>query len=630
MVSSIQFQSKKKTKTNLISIAAPSKDSGAITVICGKNHSGKSYMLRRIQRNVVSRNQLIKKGLVVEAEVVSTDDIGCYFIGSEGPLSSVYVSNILNIAKLARGTSTTQESNHKNRRHFSGRAENYDQIQIKECLEILVADVLQSYHFKQGLGFDINNWRDPKQTEYRINLLNTLLEKYIYRVTADLEIISLFERLTEGKLFFGVVTPKNNLPIFELFLVFDEDIIIPLSNWSEGQQVLFTLLILLYYKKPDILLFDEIENHLHPEFISVILGYVKKNVPQTIISTHHPHIIFSRYVDVVHFLELEKPLVELPDVIEYDRQRSKSPVRNVYALEKTYSKLISTYKLFDSYDNLLLRISSSNIENLNELLVNTFTNLFFYDVVPPDPTKNPDLQSQKLYELFTAKMGRKKIKVLEIGAGDGRILVDVNKMLRVNEKENIHWTLFEPNQIHRQKIEENISKSHYKHLISVTGTLQDEEYDFILIANVLHELVPSEIAKILTYCQRNLVEQGKALVVELYPLLNPEKYAVPLTGAEWVSLARKLGFNAIEESINFRNASVEAYFIELSSLKSETKSADEMERIVTDFWETTVIENRTGDYAGHIQLDKSEQIPRIIGNLTSLASIQAHRKGFWR
>lgn len=629
MITSIQFQSIKKSEVNQMDIALPAKDSGAITVICGRNHSGKSYLLRRTQRTIVMRNEELKKAKRKEIDQLNTDDIYCSFSPSNEPVASVFISNILNIAKLTRGTSTIQESNHKNRRHFTQKSENFDQVQIKESLELFAADCIEEYHKKYELSFDPIKWKEPKNTEYRSSILMQMSRENLYLSSRSIEFLSFFEKLINGKLYFGITAPTKSLPIFELYLVFSGDIIIPLGSWSEGQRVLFTLLVLLNYKKPDVLLIDEIENHLHPEYISLVLNYVKQRIPQTIISTHHPHIIFSRYVDIVHFLELQKSSAETPDIIEYHRQRSKSPTRNVYPLEKTYSKLISTYQLFDSYDNLLLRLSSSNLENLNEILINTFTSLFVYEVIPPTKGKQPDLQSQKIYDLIAARMGTKKIMVLEIGAGDGRLLIDINKVLRVTEKEKIEWHLYEPSAIHRKNIADALASFPYKHLVKVTEDLPEEKFDFIIIANVLHELVPSSIAQILTYCQDALQDDGKALIIELYPLLKPEKYAVPLNSHEWVRLSRSLGFNATEEKINFKNASIEAYFIELTINSGKKKTQSEMESLIRNFWDTEVIEDRIANYAGHINLDKSELIPRTIGNLTTIVSILASKSGHW-
>lgn len=198
------------------------------------------------------------------------------------------------------------------------------------------------------------------------------------------------------------------------------------------------------------------------------------------------------------------------------------------------------------------------------------------------------------------------------------------------EKEKIEWCLYEPKAEHRNKIKKTLADFAYKDLISVTGTLPKGKFDFIIIANVLHELTPPGIAEILQFCQTNLDTEGKALIIELYPLLKPEKYAVPLRSKEWVKLSRKLGFNAVAEGIAIRNASTEAYFVQLATRSDQKISKKEMEALIGDYWQTEIAEDRTGNYTGQINLDRSEQIPGIIGNLTTIASTMAYAHRYWK
>ncbi|HEY2581973.1 MAG TPA: AAA family ATPase [Mucilaginibacter sp.] len=617
---------------NKIIVAQPARDKGAVTVICGKNHSGKTYILKRVQRIVLKRNEMLDKeqdrGVLRE----TADDIFCNFSDERAKIDPVIlITKIAAITELSKGTSTAQEVNNKNMNHFKGFSDFFVRFQIKEALEMVAGEFLDYELHRQAKEFDVDRWNDPLEAAYRLKILTEFPVTELALAPRSNPIVSLFEKLTQGRLYFGISTPQQKLPLFEFHLVFTGDIIIPYGSWSEGQKVLLSLLMLVHYKRPELLLFDEIENHLHPEYISAVLEFIKDRVAQTIITTHHPHIIFSVYADTVNYLDLEKTAEDFPPIIPYDRHsRMKPPQRTSQLLEKNYAKLISSYKLFDAYDNQLLRIASANVANLNELLTTTFTALFNYEVIAPSKSKKPDLQSQKLYDIFRNKLLSGPIKVLEYGAGEGRLLVDVNKILRVNEKERLSWCLYEPVDIPRRKIETVLESFPYPELVTVTGNPPQNQFDFIVIANVLHELTPDQISETIAYCESAIKSDGHIIIVELFPLLKPEQFAVPLSSREWKKLSRSLGFKAVAEQIVFKNASTEAYFVQLTKQKGQKANLDELTKIIVKFWNTEVLPDRSGDYSGRITLDDSDEIPRTLGALSTIASIVAYNFCDWR
>ena len=623
---SVQFSSNRNAATkNNLEIALPALDSGAITVICGKNHSGKTYIAKRIHRCIVKRNKKLNEETDVPIERNSVDNIYCEFSSKLEKIEpTVLITRIANITDLIKGTSVVIESNHKSRRYNTQRSDNYDRIQIKESLELFTLDCIKNHFQLNRKELEIQKWVDPNETEYRIDIMRSLDANSLFSTPSSNTIVQVFERLTQGRLYFGISIPTNNLPIFELHLAFSGNVIIPLGGWSEGQKVLLSLLLLIFYKKPSVLVFDEIENHLHPEYISAVLEFLKTNVKQTIITTHHPHIIFSKYVDCVNYLEIEKSSAQLADIIERKNGEQKAPTLKNQFLSQNYSKLLSTYKLFDSYDNQLLRIASSNFSNFNELLVDIFTSLFSYEVIGSTKKKKPDLQSQKLYELFENKMQSQNINVLEYGAGEGRMLLDINKILKTMEKSKINWTLYEPFEKHRKIIKESILNFPYKDQINVPESLPNDKFDFIIIPNVLHELTPNVIASILEYCVKSLSINGSIIIIELFPLLKPEKYAVPLSSYEWVNLARKLDFLATTENIVFKSAAHEAYFVSITPKSNKTYNAPDIEKKIFSFWKKEILSGRSGDYAGVLQLGGSEEIPKTLGRLSTIASIIAY------
>lgn len=634
MIKSVQFASNKNASVkNNIEIAQPAKDRGSITIICGKNHSGKTYISKRIHRSINQRNLEINKNPNVNLLRHGVDNIYTEYNEGNNLISSILITRIANVTDLMKSVSVVSENNHKSRKHLQ-KSDNYDRIQIKEGLENFCFDCVDNYFMSQGKNLDRDSWFIPDNIEYRKHWLNLIGENALYLTPRYNSVIAVFETLTSGKLYFGVNqrdTSIGEIPEFELRLVFDNDIIIPLGGWSEGQKVLFSLLTLIHYIRPQILIFDEIENHLHPEFISSLLEFLKKNVQQTIITTHHPHIIFSKHVDRVNYLEFSKSSDGLPNIIEKKRsEKMKSLSQTNALLDKNYSKILSAYKLFDSYDNQLLRLSSSNISDLNDLLVEIFTSLFTYEIISPKKSAKPDLQSQKLYEIFEKKLQEKDLEILEFGAGEGRLLIDIDKILKTPEKDRIIWHLYEPYEEARIQLQSNLENHKYKDRIQVYSERPVKKFDFIIIANVLHELTAKTIANILFYCSKSLKSDGCILIVELFPLLKPEQYAVPLRSTEWTALARKIGFNATSNGINFRNAFYEAYFTRLSlPTKGLKHDENEIEKIIREFWIKEVLNERILDYSGHLKLGDSDEIPLTLGNLCTIASIFAYNNRSW-
>lgn len=635
MIKTVQFASNQNsTLRNNIEIAQPSKDGGSLTVLCGKNHSGKTYIVKRVHRSISQRNKEIE----INPEIIITrhavDNIYTEYSVDSNPINSVFVTRIANITELLKSVSIISDNNYKSRKYLQ-RSDNYDRIQIKECLEIFCFECLDYLFKRNSKNLKKEKWKKPENIEYRKVILDSLSRESLYLTPRDNQIIKSFEEITQGKVYFGISDSQSSIgvmPVFELRLAFNDEIIIPLGGWSEGQKVLFSLLILIYYAKPDVLIFDEIENHLHPEYISLLFEFIKKNVPQTIITTHHPHIIFSRFVDMVNYLEFEKSSDSLPDIIEKKRSaKMKSLKQTNVILSKNYSKLISTYKLFDSYDNQLLRIASSNIADLNELLVDIFTSLFNYEIVSPKKIKKPDVQSQKLYEIFEKKLLEQNLNVLEYGAGEGRLLIDIDKIVKTTHKDKIFWNLFEPFDTPRLALEENLNTHAYRDLIKIFKERPIDKFDFIIIPNVLHELTPKTIANILSYCSNSLKDDGSIIIVELFPLLKPEKFAVPLRSTEWTDLTRKIGFKSFSNGINFKNAIHEAYFTQLY-LPDDFSGFDELriEKVIKNYWNKIILKERSLNYSGSIRFGDSDEIPLTLGTLSTIASIIAYGNGSWK
>jgi hypothetical protein len=142
---------------------------------------------------------------------------------------------------------------------------------------------------------------------------------------------------------------------FEFVLVCGHGTTLPYEMWSDAQRALFYVLVSLEHFGPEIVLYDEAENHPHPAFMSYILEELRARPVQSIITTHHPHLIFSRFADRVYYIETDrpKPSPTPPPQFSFSAQYVDFE-RRVEELRGSFEKISNSYKLFTHQDVQLL------------------------------------------------------------------------------------------------------------------------------------------------------------------------------------------------------------------------------------------------------------------------------------
>lgn len=598
-----------------------------ITVICGKNRTGKSYILNNIEKCVKKHNSNISHAKEINYKIINNDDITLEILDYTKEIAELYlVNNILHLTNIATTLSILKHNKFKSRGHPNVKG-NQNELPFKLGLDNFARDSIKFVCLSLNKSFDDQLWdNDDEQNNYRKSLAKYFDKNILYELNRKDDLVDFFYKATGGYLYI-THNKRNEGCAFDVYLVYTENMTYSFSNWSEGQKILFVCLIIIKYLKPKIFLFDEIENHLHPEFISILLEYLKESVPQSIITTHHPHIIFSKYVDKVWYLELDIENIELPSTImRTDPKIIKAPIRKAKELGENYEKLISTYKLFDDYDNQLIRLSSSVLDDLNETVTRVFTNLFYYEIVSSNPKKKSDLQIDGLQKFLCNKLSMlSHMNILEIGAGKGRVILDISKLNNNTLSRRISWYLFEPFDEVRIQLEINIKSLKNLYDVNILNKLDEsKKYDMILFANVLHELTPNVIADYLSKICSLLSQEGELIIIELYPLLQPEKYSIPFKPNELLQLFRNLGWKGTLHQINFKHSNFEAYWLNLTMTDKILLDRKLLLRSIEKFLKNKVIKNRCEDYNGRISLRDPEEIIGIMCELTTIASISSY------
>ena len=422
------------------------------------------------------------------------------------------------------------------------------------------------------------------------------------------------------------------------FLLFDRNgDTNPFDKWSDGQKHVFYIAALLSEVKPDVVLIDEPENHLHPTYMTRVLELLKRRVLQTIVATHHPHIIFSNYVDRVFFLDTARPGTHSnpPDTTSHNKLRvGKTPRRIVRTLETDFDKITAAYALFANQDNQLLR-QAAWIEQQSDLVFFTaLHNVLAERAAGPGNAPIPDSQSRQLASelkkiLPTVPQGP-VAKILDIGSGIGRTALEISKLPAWRDGQ-ISWTCWEPDAQKRRLLSERLRVAGLQaRILDDIEEVVEEVFDVCVIANVLHEVTPETAAQLIVQVEGRMAKPHAALVIlELFPLLRPEKFAVPYPGDLLAGLFATSGFNVRCHRVSVAGGSASAYAIAAKRTDEASKLVEaEIYKKFEDMW-LLLAEQAVSSYAATTVVDEVADYRTLLNDLTTLASVTAWRTGRW-
>lgn len=265
-----------------IKLNPPKEGLNIITLFTGKNQTGKTHLLSNLEKFIKN-----KKSVNISAKFHNENKIFLFSI-----MDMQSAKDFIKTITSKHGTSV------KGNMRYNIKSFTY------KFLEFELKNIYTKYIKKD---FDSNKW--DKNTQYKSFILNDIQKDFptIYPANINNQLVKDFEKLVQGQLFIGSLKEANSIEsALTFYLKYSDDQIFLFSSWSEGQKVLFILLIICHYGNIDVLFLDELENNLHPEYMTFILEEFKKYIPQTIITSHNPHLIFSKKVDSVFFFRYRK------------------------------------------------------------------------------------------------------------------------------------------------------------------------------------------------------------------------------------------------------------------------------------------------------------------------------------
>lgn len=555
---------------NPILFPVPGKDSpGTVTVLCGPNGGGKSFILRTLV-NLLNDNDAAR----------TPRSQGWSLKRTEAAASNY------------RPRHHTTEMRSAGIFSYSRAGQSIKPDRTEKHAQMLIFGMLLR-SLPQFKLFDFNRWMSsPSYRQSQIVAIGPVDEERPYWFLQDAtEFVRIFNQSFQARL--GVRRTKDGL---ELMMAWGSGSSAPYPNWSDGQKSFFTILAVTELIKPSIYIFDEVENFLHPELISQLIEHVKKNCRQTILSSHHPHLIFGNSIDAVYYVEHDGAIGDAPNrTLKYQLQPAIR--RRITLLDDQRSKLASTYRLFDMRDAALLATGALVRDSLDLELGVAMHSHFGCKAVGPSSSPYVDRQSEEIARQIGSFAPSPRI-VLDWGAGVGRSLLELSKRVSPAPEASFAWVLYDSD----PKVALQLGKlpappGATLEIVQDRTGLAEIKAGVVLLTNVLHVLDPEGWCDAIQdgWSAISHPENGILLITEIYPLLAAERDAVPVPSDWLAEFFRDLGFRSNLRAFTLHGAT--SYCLAVSAPPTSLPLRNELLDFVTDRWKR-LSSRYLGEYEG--------------------------------
>lgn len=265
-----------------------------------------------------------------------------------------------------------------------------------------------------------------------------------------------------------------------------------LNLFSPGQKTLFAYAILFFYLdtnaktniRESIIIIDEPEKHLHPEAQLKLINALKSIVEkagQLWIATHSVHILSHLDYD-------EIMMVKDDEIILPSRTTPGKSFNDLMGIDEHINELISF------------------ITSISEWAYGNFMVQCFKE---PDVifTKNTNDPQFKLFKTFLKD--RETVEFLDFGAGKGRIGYTIQEDETVSKK--VIYSAYEPDKGNFELLNKVSNKKNIYYDIS---EIPKNNFDCIVLCNVLHEINPKDWVNTLIPIRELLKNEGYLIIIE--------------------------------------------------------------------------------------------------------------------
>jgi hypothetical protein len=584
-----------------------------INALCGRNNSGKSHILREIGQAFDDRS------LHNAAERESVN-IHAVLLDPQAPPPSV-----LYLPDLTEDKSRLNQIPLTFKHDPQGRTPKY-----REAIVRFLADQLSGVW---GTEFEKERW--TRDADYRKEIVDRLEERVLYRCTSESPVLRRFEEAVGGNLYFGKKGPGKKVHL-ELAIRYDDHRIFYFQSWSEGQKTLLTALLYIHHHRPDVLLLDEIENHFHPEYITQLTQFLRDVVPQTLLVTHHPHVLFSNLVDRLFYLEMQAARdPEAPNEVRLPQGfQARSPQRRIAELATEFDRITAAYGLFHNQDRQLLTLAQATHQSIDTSFTASLLRLFLPVDDEAGESSAASLPLQQIEDLLVDSLRTLRQKggpfhVLDYGAARARSLERLLRTSSLPLGEPLCWSFWG---VQPTSARLPVGRSGVDiRLVSPAESLPKDFYDLAILSNVLHEMTPKAFAATLAGIRRAVrAPGGSVAILEPFPLIRPEKYAVPYSREDMTDVLVQCGWKVESRQLPVPGGLVEAYCL-LAHSPDSRKSLDLplLEQAVGEKWRE-ILARSCARYDGQRQIGTARDQIEVMGLLTTIASISNYSLGNWR
>jgi len=572
---------------------------GTITVICGPNGAGKSYTLK-VLKEIISGKKVgkihSKRGWEVE------------FVNETAAKPSIYrpedhFSHMNSIGTLSKEKAKKVPKEN-------------DEL-LKLTISIFEDVLMAAEGLPESTATQVANL--SKLGESKPSAKLDFLEEFIAEESRvywlELEsngFLNLFSSLLNCRV--GLTWDNG---YFQLAFSFGDGTASLYSNLSDGQKSLFLLLASVHYSRPDVLIFDELENFLHPQMMTQVLEFLKRNVRQTIMTTHHPHIIFGRLIDQIFFLERTNlGDTKYPSVVKEFKQQPNPP-RRISILSSENEKLAGLYRLFDVKDTALLAAARYIDRQAEVTVLNAAHSAFCCLPAPVNNKSIPDRQTLQVFEMLQ-DFYQEGSNVLDWGAGLGRVYQELQKLGAANQTRNSLWKMYDP--FPTEELDQLVGRSSNINILSSLDQARSFNGGLILATNVLHILPHEGWVDFFDTCISAVKNNPDCRIVvsEIFPLLAPEQNALPLPNHILTTLFRSLGFEVYSKNLSIFEAS--AYCLVVRATQKNLIAIEDLPQKLREFYSILMGEYKSiyGAIPGaHSQSTRNEMLNAAFGLATA-------------
>lgn len=455
---------------------------GDVVLLAGKNGSGKSRILQKIKyandikqraestqkQFKIMTQQLTESGMnpdtINNLKTTSTDTNGelkeliSNFLHYKNRVHTVIEtdSDIVRVIEFVPKNLKLSISSFLTPRELKAKADNIDRAGMSELAEGTTPKIqtIQNRWFHATHPLTSISDEDKKLAIDDYKNLQYLIEKFL-NTTLKRNV-------------------NNEAMLFDLPL--DEK-----ANLSDGQIILLQFCLAIFSQKAQlkdiILILDEPENHLHPSVIIDTISRIQENLinGQIWIATHS--IPLLAHFDSSNIWYVDKGTVsyagDIPEIV----------LESLLGNEEEIAKL-------QDFINLPAQLAINKY---------AFECLFLPSAIS---TGRDDPQGFQIRETITSISDGKKLKILDYGAGKGRILSNIiehwNKPISTLEEE-IEYIAFDEyptdELICREVIRTGYSSDNNRYFNSLTELRSHYDtgsFDVLLMCNVLHEIHPNQ------------------------------------------------------------------------------------------------------------------------------------------